>query len=192
MPTTELQERDRARIDDKYKWNLDEVYPSIAAWRADKDRIAAALPVIRTFAGRLGSSAQVLADALDTTTNLEKELSRLYVYASMLSDQDTRAPEPQGMTQEMQLLFAEFSAQASYMEPEILSVGGDTIDSFLANGASPECLRILFARYRTSSIPYADRCRRENPRGCRAARRFSLEHLWHPLECRLPLPDSHS
>src|SRR5678816_3191511 len=132
MPISELQERDRARIDDKYKWNLDEVYPSVAVWRDDKDRIAASLPVIRTFAGRLGSSAQVLADALDTTTNLEKELSRLYVYASMLSDQDTRAPEPQGMTQEMQLLFAEFSAQASYMEPEILRVGGDTIDSFLA------------------------------------------------------------
>jgi oligoendopeptidase F len=132
MPTSELQERDRARIDDKYKWNLDEVYPSVAVWRADKHRVTSALTVIKTFAGRLGSSAQVLADALDTTTNLEKELSRLYVYASMLSDQDTRSPEPQGMTQEMQLLFAEFSALASYMEPEILRVGGDTIDSFLA------------------------------------------------------------
>ena len=143
MPTTELQERDRARIDDKYKWNLDEVYPSIAAWRADKDRVAASLPVIRTFAGRLGSSAQVLADALDATTNLEKELSRLYVYASMLSDQDTRAPEPQGMTQEMQFLFAEFSAQASYMEPEILK-RWRRHDRFVPrNGDSPECVRIL-------------------------------------------------
>ena len=121
MPTTEVQERDRARIDDKYKWNLDEVYPEHRrmACREGPDR-ALRCPSIRTFAGRLGSSAQVLADALDTTTNLEKELSRLYVYASMLSDQDTRASEPQGMTQEMQLLFAEFSAQASYIEPEIL------------------------------------------------------------------------
>ena len=132
MSTTELQERDRTRIDEKYKWNLGEVYPGLPQWRAEKDRVAAQLPAIRTFAGRLGSSAQVLADVLDTTTSLEKELARLYVYASMLSDQDTRESQPQGMTQEMQLLFAEFSALASYIEPEILRIGAATIDSFLA------------------------------------------------------------
>ena len=131
MPPIELQERERARIADKYKWNIDEVYPSVAAWRTEKDRIAAALPEIRKFAGRLGSAAQVLADALDTVTGLEKDLSRLYVYASMLADQDTRASEPQGMRQEMQLLISEFSAQASYIEPEILKVGGETVNAFL-------------------------------------------------------------
>jgi len=132
MPTTELQERDRARIDDQYKWNLSEIYPDIPSWRAEKDRIAAALPSIRAFAGTLGSSAGALASALDTINSLEKELYRLYVYASMLADQDTRESGPQGMTQEMQLLAAEFNAQASYLEPEILKVGGKTIDGFLA------------------------------------------------------------
>lgn len=132
MSTTAELERDRSRIADKYKWNIDEVYPSLAAWRAEKDRIAAALPSIRTFAGRLGAAAQVLAEALETTSTLEKELSRLYTYASMLADQDTRAAEPQGMRQEMQLLIADFSGQASYIEPEILKIPGATIDAFLA------------------------------------------------------------
>jgi oligoendopeptidase F len=36
------------------------------------------------------------------------------------------------MKQQMQLLFAEYSAQASYIEPEILKVGSKTIDAFLA------------------------------------------------------------
>src|SRR5262245_3334432 len=116
MPTTELQERDRSRIDDQYKWNLAEVYPDIPSWRAEKDRITLALSSIRAFAGRLGSSADTLASALDTINDLEKQLYRLYVYASMLSDQDTRESGPQGMTQEMQLLAAEFNAQASYLE----------------------------------------------------------------------------
>src|SRR5262245_57623254 len=131
MSTTQ-QDRDRSRIDDKYKWNIDEVYPSIAAWRAEKQRVAAALPKIRSFAGRLGSSAQVLADALDTTTTLDKELSRLFVYASMLADQDTRAADPQGMRQEVQLLASDFSAQSSYIEPEILRVGSTKINQFLS------------------------------------------------------------
>ena len=131
MATTELQERDRTRIDEKYKWNIDEVYPSMAAWRTEKDRIASRLPEIRTFEGKLGSSASTLADILDLCMNLEKELSRLYVYASMLADQDTRMSEAQGMRQEMQLLFSEYGAQAAFIEPEVLKVGSAAIEEFL-------------------------------------------------------------
>jgi oligoendopeptidase F len=126
------QERDRARIDDKYKWNIADIYPSIDAWRAEKQKISAELLKMRTFAGTLGSSPQVLAEALETMSRLDKELSRLFVYASSLADQDTRASEPQGMRQEMQQLFAEFGAQSAYVEPEILKLGVATIDKFLA------------------------------------------------------------
>jgi len=126
------QERDRARIDDRYKWNLADIYPSDAAWRAQKETITAEIPSIRRFAGKLGESPQVLADALETMTRLDKELSRLYVYASMLSDQDTRASEPQGMQQEMQQIYAEFAAQAAYIEPEVLKIGKETVDRALA------------------------------------------------------------
>jgi oligoendopeptidase F len=131
MATTELQERDRTRIEDKYKWNVDEVYPSIAAWRLEKDRIAGELPRIRTFAGKLTSSASFLADALEMMTNLEKELTRLYVYASMLADLDTRVSEAQGMRQEMQLLFSEYGAQAAYVEPELLKAGNTVVEALL-------------------------------------------------------------
>ena len=121
-----------ATVDLKYTWNLAEIYPDVAAWRADKARRAAEVPAIRAFAGTLGSSPQALADALDAITRLEKEVARLGVYAGMLSDQDTRLSEPQGMEQEMQQLYAEFSAQASYLQPEILRVGSATVEQFIA------------------------------------------------------------
>ena len=44
MLTVSAQERDRARIPDKYKWNLADIYPSDAAWRAAKDRLSADIP----------------------------------------------------------------------------------------------------------------------------------------------------
>ena len=34
------QERDRAKIPDQYKWNLADIYPTDAAWRAAKDKLA--------------------------------------------------------------------------------------------------------------------------------------------------------
>ena len=126
------QERDRAKVPDKYKWNLADIYPDVAAWRAAREKLAAELPKIRSYEGKLASSPAVLADALETMSRLDKELSRLYVYASMLADQDTRVAEPQGMQQEMQQLAATFGAQAAYIEPEILKAGGATIDSFVA------------------------------------------------------------
>ncbi len=122
-----------ATVDQKYTWNLAEIYPDVAAWRADKARRAAEVPAISAFAGTLGSSPQALADALDAITRLEKEMSRLGVYAGMLSDQDTRLSEPQGMEQEMQQLYAEFSAAASYLHPELLRIGSDTIERFIAS-----------------------------------------------------------
>jgi oligoendopeptidase F len=127
------QERDRTRIEDKYKWNLAEIYPSVAAWRLEKERIAGQIPRVKAFEGRLGTSAATLADALDTIFELDKTLARLSVYASMTGDQDTRVPEPQGMRQEMQSLYAEFGAQSAYLAPEILKVGRTAIERFLAS-----------------------------------------------------------
>ena len=126
------QERDRSDIPDRYTWNLADIYPSIEAWRAAKNRLQAELPGLRRFEGTL-ASASVLADALDMLFGLDKELSRVYVYSSMLADQDTRDATHQGMDQEMVQVAAEFGAQASYIEPEILRFEAGTVERFLAD-----------------------------------------------------------
>ena len=59
------QERDRSKIPDRFKWNLAEIYPTDAAWRAEKDRIATIVPTLQQFKGKLATSAAVLADALE-------------------------------------------------------------------------------------------------------------------------------
>jgi len=130
--TVVAQERDRAKIPDKYKWNLAEIYPSEAAWRSAKDRITGELPQLRQFQGKLAASAATLADALEKMSAFDKELSRLYVYASMQSDQDTRDAAHQGMRQEMSQLYSSFGAQAAFIEPEVLRFERGTVDRFLA------------------------------------------------------------
>jgi oligoendopeptidase F len=126
------QERDRTKIADQYKWNLSDLYPSDAAWRTQKEKIAAELPKLGTFKGRLASSAPTLADALETMSSLDKELSRLYSYAMLLADQDTRDSGHEGMKQEMVQLYARFGGEASYIEPEILRFPSGTAATFLA------------------------------------------------------------
>jgi len=126
------QERDRAKISDKYKWNLSDLYPNDAAWRAAKDKVAAEIPQLGAFKGKLAGSPATLGDALTKMSALSKELSRLYAYAHMLADQDTRDSHHEGMKQEMIQLFATSSAAGSYIEPEILRFPKGTIEKFLA------------------------------------------------------------
>src|SRR3989442_6143234 len=131
--TAVAQERDRDKVADKYKWNLADIYPSVDAWRAAKEKVAAQIPTLRSFQGRLGTSEQPLADALEYSSRLDKDLSRLYVYASMLADQDTRVAAHEGMQQEMVQLAADFGAAASFIEPEILKVDRQKLEKFIAS-----------------------------------------------------------
>jgi oligoendopeptidase F len=127
------QERDRVNIPEKYKWNLVDLYSNDAAWRAAKDKVAADTPSMGQYRGKLSSSAKALADALDKMYFLDKELSRLFTYAGLAADEDTRNSERQGMKQEMTQLGATFGAEVSFVEPEILKIGKATIEKFIAS-----------------------------------------------------------
>ena len=127
------QQQERSQIPDKYKWDLSKIYPSDQAWRAAKDALVAELPKIAAYKGTLGSSPQQLADALELASRLSKDFSRIYVYASMMSDQDTRVSKYQGMQQEMTQAGAAFGAETAYMEPEILKIDRATVDRFVSS-----------------------------------------------------------
>ncbi|MFZ0734590.1 MAG: oligoendopeptidase F [Candidatus Sulfotelmatobacter sp.] len=127
-----LQERDRNKIPDEHKWDLAPIYPSDDAWRAEKEKLAAELPKLRKFQGKLAYAASTLADTLDLQSYFDKELTRLFVYASMSSDQDTRLSLYQGMEQEMIQLGSVLATESAFIEPEILKMDDATIQRFLA------------------------------------------------------------
>ncbi len=141
-PLTEPSfERDRSEIPDHFKWNLAEIYPSDETWRKEKDRIVGIVPRISDFRGNLGKSANDLYVCLDFASSLTKELTRLYAYASMNSDQDTRDSKYLGFQQEMTQVYADFSAKASFIEPEILKISRESVGNFLTQEKRLEVYR---------------------------------------------------
>ena len=133
MTTAVAPERDRAAVAEKYIWNLGDLYPTNDAWRLEKDRVSAELSGLGAWRGNLTASASELADALEKRSASRRTLARLWVYADMLSDQDTRDSVHQGMTQEMVQLGAALAAECSYMEPEILRADSTTLEAFIAS-----------------------------------------------------------
>ncbi len=112
----------RADIPDKYKWNLSDLYPSEAAWAAAKDAIRKRLPELANHRGHLGKSAKELLGGLQLMFDLDRDLSRLSVYANSLSDEDVRAGRPREMKQSADELATAFGAACSWVRPEILAL----------------------------------------------------------------------
>ena len=136
------EERDRAKIADKYKWNLAEIYPSDEAWSKGKDALVAQIPQMGKLKGTLGTSPAALRTALDLQTELTKQLSRLSAYASMSADQDTRESRYQALKQEISQIGTRLAAETAYVEPEILKMDRTTIDRFLKQEPKLEIYRL--------------------------------------------------
>ena len=126
------QERERSKVPDQYKWDLTAIYASDRAWREQKDKLVAELPKLKEYQGKLGSSAQNLASALELQSRLDMQLNRLSTYAGLISDQDSRVSTYQGMKQETVQLGAKFAEQSAYIEPEILKIDPAVLAKYIA------------------------------------------------------------
>ena len=103
-------------------WNPAEIFPTEQSFETAKRALAARLPAMDGYAGRLGESAAVLLEALDALTSLYQAFSKLHAYASMRFDEDTRVAARQGARQEIEILGTEMARHAAYLRPEILAL----------------------------------------------------------------------
>ncbi len=127
-----LTEQSRPAAPAPVVWDLTEIYPSVEAWRAAKDDLAERVVDLARFRGRLGESPADLADALDAVRGSEKELVRLYVHAFLAADEDRRVSDAQERRGEAAGLMAELGEATSFIAPEVLRVGEETIQQFVA------------------------------------------------------------
>jgi len=128
-PAADLESRDE--IEEKYKWDLTDLYPSDNSWEESLEKIDREKDRILEFKGTLGNSPGALLECLEFVSGLDKELTRLYTYASQSSDLDTRVSKYQAMKQKIEQVYTEFGALASFLEPEILEMDKAKIDSFI-------------------------------------------------------------
>lgn len=143
-------QKTREEIPSNYKWNLTDLYPSDDAWRTALNDLSPKLDEVEKFKGTLTMSGSNLLKAMQYNTELSKEAVKLYIYASMNSDLDTRNMKYTGMKQELQQLFSNFGAKAAFIEPEILTASWETIDGFIKKEPKLEDYRMgLENMYRT-------------------------------------------
>jgi oligoendopeptidase F len=123
---------ERDQVDEKHRWKLEDIYPSVDAWQADVDMMNAEVDKLADFKGTLGESSESLFKALNTGNDLVKTLWQAWIYASNLSNQNLNISENQALLQQMRALGTKFGEVTAYMEPEILQIPKEKIEQFFA------------------------------------------------------------
>ncbi len=122
---------ERSEIDAKYLWSTETIFPDKQAWEAEFAAVKALISKTEQFKGTLAQGPDQLLAALTFRDDLEPRLERVYVYASLLSDQDVRASEQQGMKSRVRSMFVNYGAETAWVLPELTAIPFDQLQSWM-------------------------------------------------------------
>lgn len=123
--------KQRKEIDEKYTWDLTTIFPSDQAFEEELTALTAAIEEAKGLAGHLLDSAQTLLATTETQLELMRRLEKLYVYAHMKNDQDTREAKYQEYQAKAMGLFSNLGQVFAFYEPELLAISDEQFLAYL-------------------------------------------------------------
>lgn len=121
----------RDEIDKKFKWVLEDIYPSNNQWEEDYSQVKTLAADIQSFKGTLGKESSSLLKCLKAYDKLMSLAEKIFVYAKMRRDEDNSNAIYQSLTDRASGLLTEVSASVSYIVPEILSINEKDLEAFI-------------------------------------------------------------
>lgn len=122
---------ERTDIDEKYKWNLEDIYADDLLWEKDFEKLSKDCAVLENYKGSMGQSGQRLLEALNTYGEFSRRLEKVFVYARMRLDEDNRNPKYQDMAARSEYLLADVSARTAFFEPELSEIPEETVKKYM-------------------------------------------------------------
>lgn len=123
--------KNRKDIPDRDKWKLEDIFPTDEAWEECFFALSERMGRIASYKGRL-SDEDSLYECLTLNTSLSHDISRLYQYARMRRDEDTRVPLYQGMTDRADSLAVRLSSLAAFLTPELARESKERLEELAA------------------------------------------------------------
>lgn len=120
----------RDEIENKYKWQLEDIYSDDNAWEEDFSKAYQLMKELKNYQGTLSQGAKKLADCLNKNDELSDTALKVFAYARMRRDEDNRKEKYQSMTDRAAAMTADAGQAGAFLAPEILSLGRETVDSF--------------------------------------------------------------
>jgi len=136
--------RERADIELEYRWATERIFKSTDEWEAEFSAVEKAIEALATFKGTLNRGTEQLLKFLKNRDDVEARLERVYVYASLLADENTRDGLHQGMQSRARSLAIKYGQTTSWVQPELTAIPFARVDSWMRESAELEVYRQAF------------------------------------------------
>ena len=124
--------KQRNEIEEKYTWDLSTIFPTDEAFETELAQVSEELKNASNLAGHLLDSAESLLTTTEIQLDLMRRIEKLYSYAHMKNDQDTRVAKYQEYQAKGMTIYSEFGQTFAFYEPEFMEITEDQYQAFLA------------------------------------------------------------
>ena len=124
--------KQRNEIEEKYTWDLTTIFPTDEAFEAELAQVSEEVKKAASLAGHLLDSANSLLTTTEVQLDLMRRIEKLYSYAHMKNDQDTRVAKYQEYQAKGMTLYSEFGQSFAFYEPEFMAITEEQYQTFLA------------------------------------------------------------
>ena len=122
----------RNEIDEKDTWDLSTIFETDQKWEEELALLTEDTKQAAGLEGHLLDSAESLLDITERYLELSRRLEKLYVYAHMKNDQDTRVAKYQEYYAKAMTLYSQLDQVFSFYEPEFMAITEEQYQNFLA------------------------------------------------------------
>ena len=124
--------KQRNEIEEKYTWDLSTIFLTDEAFEAELAQVSEEVKKAASLAGHLLDSADSLLTTTEIQLDLMRRIEKLYSYAHMKNDQDTRVAKYQEYQAKGMTLYSEFGQSFAFYEPEFMAITEEKYQAFLA------------------------------------------------------------
>ena len=122
----------RNEINEKDTWDLSTIFETDQKWEEELALLTEDTKQAARLEGHLLDSAESLLNITERYLDLSRRLEKLYVYAHMKNDQDTRVAKYQEYYAKAMTLYSQLDQVFSFYEPEFMAITEEQYQNFLA------------------------------------------------------------
>ncbi|HLR74756.1 MAG TPA: oligoendopeptidase F [Virgibacillus sp.] len=133
----------RSEVPVEQTWDLTDLFSTDEQWEDALKEVKESVKDVTTFKGKLATDARTLLNCLTSFETFEKKMIRVATYANLKSSADGSDSTNQANSAKVAAALADFGAQLSFVESELLTIPEATIKQFLEEEQELETYRIM-------------------------------------------------
>ena len=123
--------KDRKTIEQKYKWNLNDIYENYDMWESDLEKFEKLTKEVPKYKGQIKNNSEKFVELELLMEKIARLLDRLYLYPYMLKDLDSTDEITSIKMQEIEMIYTKFGTETAWIAPEMLEIPEETMNEWI-------------------------------------------------------------